>query len=104
MISLRLEALQKFLEEDPTDPFNWYALALEYAKSDREKALILFEKLLADFDQYIPTYYHAAHLYLQLGQTEKAIQTFQQGIAKAGMQNDLKAVKEMKSALDELMF
>jgi tetratricopeptide (TPR) repeat protein len=104
MISARLEALQKFLEEDPTDPFNWYALALEYAKSDKEKALVLFDKLLADFDHYIPTYYHAAHLYMQLGETEKAVAIFEKGIARASMQNDLKAAKELKSALDELLF
>jgi len=104
MISGRIEQLQKFLDEDPSDPFNWYALALEYQKSDPDKALTLYEKLLADFEGYIPTYYHAAHLYQQLGKMEKAIHAFEKGIGEARKQNDLKAAKELRSALDEILF
>jgi tetratricopeptide (TPR) repeat protein len=104
MNSPRLEQLQKFLEEDPADPFNWYALALEYQKSDLDRALALYEKLLQDFEGYIPTYYHAAHLYQQLGEVEKAIKVFEKGITEAQKQNDLKAAKELQSALNELLF
>lgn len=104
MNSGRIEQLQKFLDEDPSDPFNWYALALEFLKSDPQKAQALFEKLLTDFEQYIPTYYPAGHLYLELGESEKAVEVFEKGIALAREQNDLKTAKELKSALDELMF
>jgi len=104
MISGRLGQLQKFLDEDPSDPFNWYALALEYQKSDQKKALALYEKLLADFEVYIPTYYQAAHLYQQMGEKERSIDVFEKGILQARKQNDFKAAKELRSALDELLF
>ena len=104
MISDRLEELQKFLDEDPTDPFNWYALALEYQKSDQKKAVLLYEKLLADFVAYVPAYYQAAHLYQQMGEKEKSIDVFEKGILQARKQNDFKAAKELQSALDELLF
>ena len=104
MISDRLAQLQKFLDEDPDDPFNWYALALEYQKSDPHHALTLFDKLLKDFEAYIPTYYHAAHLYQEVGEAKKAVGIFEKGITEATRQHDLKTVKELRSALDELLF
>lgn len=104
MNSGRIEQLQKFLDEDRSDPFNWYALALEFVKSDQQKALTLFEKLLNDFPEYIPTYYHAGHLYLELGEHQKAVDVFERGITLAKKQNDVKSTRELKSALDELMF
>jgi lipoprotein NlpI len=35
----RLEQLHQFLQEDPADPFNLYALAIEYQKTDIPHAL-----------------------------------------------------------------
>ena len=104
MILSRLEQLQKFLDEDPDDPFNWYALALEYQKTDRLKALDIYEKLLKDNPTYIPTYYQAADLYQVNGKTKVAIETYEVGIKQALLQNDRKAAGELQSALDELMF
>lgn len=100
----RLEQLQKFLDEDLTDPFNWYALALEYQKTDKMKALGIYEKLLHTNPKYIPTYYQAANLYQQTAETKKAIDTFEAGIKQALLQNDRKAAGELQSALDELIF
>lgn len=104
MILSRLEQLQKFLDEDPSDPFNWYALALEYQKTDFSKALLIYEKLLSEFGQYIPTYYQAGNLYQENGQIEKAILTYESGIKQAQLQNDSKSAGELQSALDELTY
>lgn len=104
MILSRLEQLQKFLDEDPSDPFNWYALALEYQKTDFRKALPIYEKLLSEFGQYIPTYYQAGNLYQENGEIEKAILTYESGIKQAQLQNDLKSAGELQSALDELTY
>jgi tetratricopeptide (TPR) repeat protein len=103
MILSRLEQLQKFLDEDPADPFNWYALALEYQKTDINKALAIYEKLLTDNPKYVPTYYQAANLYQLNAETKKAINTYEVGIKQAQQQNDRKAAGELQSALDELM-
>ena len=71
----RIKQLEKFYEEDPRDPFNSYALALEYLHSDPSRSRSLFETLLQNHKDYLPTYYHAARLYQDLGEKEKAIRT-----------------------------
>ncbi len=103
-MSERLKQLEHFYEEDPQDPFNLYALALEYQKHDQAKAITFFERLLTDHPAYVPSYYHAAKLYEQLGERDKAIQTYEKGIEMARKVNDLKAARELKSAYDELIF
>ncbi len=104
MPSDRIIQLQKFYEEDPGDPFNLYALALEYLKYDPAKARILFVRLLEIHDGYLPTYYHAAKLFQETGDKEKAIAVYESGIALAKKLNDTKTLRELKSAYDELMF
>ena len=89
---------------DPHDPFNLYALALEYLKYDPEKSRELFDMLLNIHKEYLPTYYHAAKLYQELGQKEKAKSVFVSGISIARKLNDAKAIRELQSAYDELTF
>jgi tetratricopeptide (TPR) repeat protein len=100
----RLEQLQAFFNEDPNDPFNIYALALEYQKTDTQKALDFFNRLIHEHENYIPTYYHLAKLYAELGNREKSRTTFEQGIQKAKQQKDNKALRELQSAHQELLF
>lgn len=104
MATDRIEQLKKYYEEDPHDPFNLYALALEYLQSDPGISQSLFEELLQAHQDYLPTYYHAARLYQDLGSREKAITTYARGISLARKLNDQKAVRELQSAYDELMF
>lgn len=103
-MSTRLDTLLQFYKDDPNDPFNIYALAIEYQKFDVTKAQVYFEKLLSDHHTYVPTYYHAAKLYQELGNAEKAIEVYEKGIAIAKSQNEMKAARELKSAYDEMMF
>jgi tetratricopeptide (TPR) repeat protein len=98
----RLDLLQQFLEEDPHDPFNIYALALEFQKIDVYKSKELFDQLLKDHENYIPSYYHAGNLYLTLNLIQDAKMILEKGILKARQQNELKAMREMQSIYDEL--
>lgn len=100
----RLTQLEKFYEEDPKDPFNAYALALEYQKNDTEKARLFFELLLREHKNYLPTYYHAAQLFLALDEREKAVAVLENGIALARAQQDAKTQRELQSVYDELLF
>lgn len=100
----RIEQLQKYYEEDPSDPFNLYALAIEYLHTDAAKSLSLFENLLVNHPDYLPTYYHAAKLYQDLGRREKAIDVYKKGMSLARKSNDTKALRELRSAYDEMMF
>jgi tetratricopeptide (TPR) repeat protein len=99
-----IEQLQQFVNEDPGDPFNLYALALEYQKTDEQKALDIFNRLRSEHVEYVPTYYHLGKLYQELSEVEKALQVFEQGIEAARMQNDLKALRELQTAKQELLF
>ncbi len=103
MNSQRLDLLKQFLAEDPADPFNWYALALEKMKTDHAEASTLFSKLMTDFPDYVPTYYQAGMLAIELNDTEKAADIFEKGIICAKKQNDMKAANELRSALEELL-
>jgi Tfp pilus assembly protein PilF len=104
MASERITQLEEFYDEDPHDPFNLYALALEYLKYDPEKSRELFERLLNHHKEYLPTYYHAAKLYQELGEKEKATNVFVTGISLARKLNDTKAMRELQSAYDEFMY
>ena len=100
----RITQLEQFYEEDPHDPFNLYALALEYVRSRPVKSQHLFERLLENHPDYLPSYYHAAKLYQELGEKEKAANVFRNGISLAENLKDSKTLRELKSAYDELMF
>lgn len=104
MSEQRLKTLLKFYKEDPNDPFNLYGLALEYQKTDLIKSDELFTKLMEDFPEYVPSYYHAAKLKVVLKQSEVALGIYQKGIDVAKQQGEKKAEQELRSAYDELMF
>lgn len=97
----RLEQLKQFYKEEPENPFNIYALATEYKDSDPQKALWYFEILIEKHSEYIATYYHLAHLYIDLGKEDLAKKTFEEGIDMAMKNKETLALRELRSAYDE---
>ena len=104
MSGSRLDRLLQFYHDEPGDPFNLYALALEYLKHDHIKSLEFFNTLLTEHPDYLPAYYHAAKLYQDIDQKNLAISTYEKGIALARKKNDHKTVRELQSAYDELIY
>ena len=100
----RLEQLIKFYQEDPTDAFNVYGLALEYQKVDGQKSEELFDLLLKNFPEYLPAYYQAAKLKEELRKQTDALSIYKKGIELAKNLNDQKASQELQSAYNELLF
>lgn len=100
----RLQALTQFCEEEPQNPFNWYALALEYQSTDPAHTGSLFDQLLTEHESYLPTYYPAAHFFAAQNKLDKAGQIFESGIKLAKEQQELKAVKELSSAFEMFKF
>ena len=100
----RLELLKEYYRQDPNDPFNMYALAIEYLKSDTGQSKHFFVELLNKHPDYLPSYYHAAKLFTDLNEKEKAIEVYEKGIALAKEKKEFKALRELQSAYDELMF
>lgn len=99
----RLALLLKDYKENPDDPFNLYALANEYKNEAPLKALSYFELLIEKHPDYVPTYYHLAHLYIDFNQEEKAKATFEAGIQKATENHEPLLLRELKSAYNEFM-
>lgn len=96
--SPRLRQLLAFYEEDPQDPFNLYALALEYQKTDPEQAAWAFGKLLGDFPDYLPAYYQAAHFFAERAVIDQAKRCFERGIELAERTGHEKAQRELRGA------
>jgi tetratricopeptide (TPR) repeat protein len=92
----RLNFLEKEILAQPNEPFNYYALALEYIKIDKEKALNLFEYLLKEHSEYLPVYYKSAEFFEENNEIEKADDIFKKGILLAEKLGKEKILKELK--------
>ena len=98
----RLKLLEEFYRNDPNDPFNLYALALEFQANDNFRAANLFETLLKDFPDYLPTYYQAVDFFSNQNEIQKAMEIAKKGIEKARAANELKTLGEIRSLLEAL--
>ncbi|MFT7364062.1 MAG: Tfp pilus assembly protein PilF [Algoriphagus sp.] len=94
----RIKLIKQFTEDEPENPFNWYALALEYREIDPNQTEDLFSKLLQSHKSYLPTYFPAAHFFAEDGQIMKAQEIFLAGIEVAKADNNQKTLKELKNA------
>lgn len=95
-----LANLLAFYEEDPADPFNAYALAIEYSKSDLQEARRFFDILLEKHPDYLPTYYHAGAFFAAMEKIEKAEEIYRKGVELAQIQNNARAHRELLAAFN----
>lgn len=100
----RIDQLNQFISEDPTDEFPRYALALEYLNIDPFRAKKEFEELLSRSPDYLPTYYPAAHLLIELGDAAGAEQLFIKGINLAHLKANQKTEMELRTAYNQWLF
>ena len=97
--------MKELLVQNPTDSFLQHALALEYIKlGNDEAARGLFEKLLNENPGYIGSYYQMAKLQERLGETDKAVQLYKQGMEEAMKAGDNHAFGELRGAYEELIY
>lgn len=94
----RIDQLSQFVQEEPGNPFNIYALAMEYMDNRPEQARVCFDQLLAEHPDYLPTYYQAAALYAELEDRDKAATLYEKGIALAQTQKNQKILQELQRA------
>ncbi len=90
--------LKKYIEEEPANPFNKYALAMEYYESHPSQSLEYLREILTNHPEYLPSYFKAAHLLWEFEFWEEADSVFQKGIELATTIGDQKALHELKSA------
>lgn len=100
----RIEMLQSFAEQEPENPFNWYALALEYQFDEPEKAASLYHKLLNEHKSYLPTYYHAAAFFAETGELLLAKKVYEEGIVLANEKNETNTLRELKNSYQNFLF
>ena len=96
----RLKILEQFFAENPNDPFTIYGLALEYLDLNPAKASALFENLLTNFENYLPTYYQAASHFATQHQSVKALEIATKGIEKAMAVRELKTASELRNLME----
>lgn len=100
----RLEKLQEFLKESPSDPFLKYAIATEILKLGNEKeAAEHFYKLVESDPDYVGTYYHLGKLLEKLDDEKEALRIYEQGIQVATKMRDSNALRELRQAHQELV-
>ncbi|UCF37118.1 MAG: hypothetical protein JSU96_20405 [Acidobacteriota bacterium] len=97
----RLERLKSLVAKRPAEPFPRYALALEYLKEeDGTSAITLFEGLINDHPEYVPTYFQFGQVLIDAGDSDRARQILEAGVAVALEQGDDHAASELTAALD----
>jgi tetratricopeptide (TPR) repeat protein len=98
----RLKILYQQLMDEPNEPFNIYAVAMEYMTSDRKTSLGYLNHLLDNHPDYLPTYYHAGALLVENHNYEKAMLVYEKGIDLANKLNKSNALRELKGAYQML--
>lgn len=98
MNASRIELLNKYILEEPNNPFNKYALAMEYYERQPKIALGYLNQLIDQFPEYLPAYFKTAHLLWDYEEWDRAKQVFKKGIELAVGQEDEKALHELKAA------
>ena len=97
----RKEFIKNEINQDPMDPFNHYLLAIEYQKEGAKKeSFDLFEEIIAQFPDYVATYYTYENALLSCDEEEKAEKIIWRGIKEAEKKGAAKTLKELKQLLE----
>lgn len=98
-MNTRIEIIKKYLEEDPSDSFLRYALALEFMElKETEKAYSQLEKLINDDPDYLASYYMAGKTAEELGKNDEALKWYSEGILIARDQQNQNTLNELNAA------
>ena|SRR5215510_9623540 len=99
----RLQLLTEFLQQNPSDPFARYGLAMEYSKAGQtEQALAEFNKLLELHPDYTNGYFMAAQTLERAARTAEAKKMLEEGVEAARRTGNQHALAEMSGMLEEL--
>lgn len=99
----RLAMLTELVASGRADAFARYALALEHRKAgDRDTALALLAALRSEEPDYLPMYYIAGRLLLDLHRDAEAREWLEAGMVVAERKGDGKTLGELEAALAEL--
>jgi predicted Zn-dependent protease len=99
----RIALLTQVLEQNPTDAFARYGLAMAYAAEGRtDQALAEFTTLIQHNSDYVPAYQMSAQTLAKLNRNEEAITRLKEGLDAAQRTRNAHAASEMQALLDDL--
>ena len=99
----KIATLQGILEQEPTNAFARYGLAMEHSgRGETATALAEFDRLLADHPDYTAGYFMAAQTLAKAGRNADAKQRLVDGIACARRTGNQHAQREMQAMLDDM--
>jgi predicted Zn-dependent protease len=99
----RLATFRSFIAKSPSDPFPRYGLAMEHkGLGQLAEAWTVFEELLTNFPDYVPTYLMAGGTLVALDRKAEAADTYRKGIEVAQRRGDQHAARELEAALVEI--
>lgn len=100
----RIHQLLEWLESEPHDAFNLYALAMEYKEEMPEKAIEYLVQIYKTQPSYTAIYYHLAELYNVLKNKEKAEEVYKIGIQICREQKEQHALAELQNAYQNFLY
>ena len=96
----RKDLVIEMLTKEPNDVFLNYALAMEYlAVANYTQAELQLQKVLSIAPTYLPCFYQLGQLKEKQADNDAAIDYYEQGVRLAKLQNNTKALGELKEAL-----
>jgi len=99
----KIAALTEILQDDPTNAFARYGLAMEHnAQGNTDLALTEFTALIHHNPDYVPAYQMSAQTLAKNNRSEEAIARLKEGLAAARRTNNAHAASEMQALLDDL--
>jgi tetratricopeptide (TPR) repeat protein len=99
----RLAQLQKMLQQQPTDPFLLYGIAMEHKKRNDSAAAIEFlNRAIQSDPNYSYAYFQRGQVQEQLSDMESAKESYRRGIDVARISGDAHAQSELQGALEML--
>jgi predicted Zn-dependent protease len=100
----KLAMLSQILQQNPSDTFARYGLAMEYiAQSRSAEGLAEFDRIIAENPDYVPAYQMSAQTLVAAGNPELAIARLHTGIAAANRTGNQHALAEMEALREELI-
>jgi tetratricopeptide (TPR) repeat protein len=91
------------VEQNPTDSFARYGLAMEYRNSgDLQAAMAEFRSLMSINPDYSPAYFHGGQTLERMGLLDEAREVYTKGVEVTIRTGNEHARSEMQGALDLL--
>lgn len=99
----KIAMLTEILQQNPTDAFARYGLAMAYAAEGKiEDALREFAKTTEYNPDYVPAYQMSAQTLVKVGKFDEARERLRAGLAACERTGNAHAAKEMRLMMEEL--